>query len=186
MAAVAVAAAGRRGARTRTRIVRTAEHIELGASPVWQWSAMQVFHDVACQILGVQVIWCCHPPTLLSSMIVAYILNIGILGPVAPLTGQYSVCDSTDLWLALWEVTYVLCIRSFFFRLYFGGYSIFMIARSIDPAPLPSEYISSMGPGLAVVGTSGSPLDVARTTVLLPRLLGDSVRCIVRLRSVAT
>ena len=34
-----------------------------------------------------------------------------------------------------------------FYRLYFGGYSIFMIARSIDPAPLPSENRSTMGPG---------------------------------------
>jgi len=57
-----------------------------------------------------------------------------------------------------------------FYRLYFGGYSIFMIARSIDPAPLPSDNISTMGPGFAVVGTPGFPSDVARTKVLLPRL----------------
>ena len=74
----------------------------------------------------------------------------------------------------------------FFYRLYFGGYSIFMIARSIDPALLPSDNKSTMGPGFAVVGTLGSLSDVARTKVLLPRLLGDSVRFIVRLRSVAT
>jgi len=43
-----------------------------------------------------------------------------------------------------------------------------------------------MGPGLAVVGTPGSPPDVSRTKVLLPRPLGDSVRFIVRLHSVAT
>ena len=57
-----------------------------------------------------------------------------------------------------------------FYRLYFGGYSIFMIARSIDLAPLPSDNKSTMGPGFAVVGTPGSPSDVARTKVLLPRL----------------
>ena len=57
-----------------------------------------------------------------------------------------------------------------FYRLYFGGYSIFMIARSIDPAPLPSDNKSTMGPGFAVVGTPGSPSDVARTKVFLPRL----------------
>ena len=57
-----------------------------------------------------------------------------------------------------------------FYRLYFGGYSFFMIARSIDPAPLPSDYKSPMGPGFAVVGTPGSPSDVARTKVLLPPL----------------
>ena len=72
------------------------------------------------------------------------------------------------------------------YRLYFGGYLIFMIARSIDPAPLPSDNKSTMGPGFAVVGTPGSPSDVARAKVLLPRPLGDSVRLIVRLRSVAT
>jgi len=60
-----------------------------------------------------------------------------------------------------------------------------MIARSIDPAPLPSDIKSTMGPGLAVAGTPGSHLDVARTKVLLPRSLGDSVRFFVRLRSVA-
>ena len=42
-----------------------------------------------------------------------------------------------------------------------------------------------MGPGFAVVGTPGSPLDVARTKVLLSRIYGDFVRFIVRLRSVA-
>ena len=88
--------------------------------------------------------------------------------------------------IALWEVTSALYICPFFYRLYFGAYSIFPIARSIDPAPLPSDKKSSMGPGFAVVGTPGSPSDVAPTKVLLPRLLGDSVRFIVRLRSVAT
>jgi len=39
------------------------------------------------------------------------------------------------LWLALWEVTSVFFICPFFYRPYFGGYSIFRIARSIDPAP---------------------------------------------------
>jgi len=43
-----------------------------------------------------------------------------------------------------------------------------------------------MGLGLAVVVTPGSPSDVARTKVLLLLLLGDRVRFIVRLRSVAT
>jgi len=43
-----------------------------------------------------------------------------------------------------------------------------------------------MGPGLAVVGTPGSPSDVARTEILLHRPLGDCVRFIVRLRSVST
>jgi len=62
------------------------------------------------------------------------------------------------------------CICPFFYRLYSGGYSIFMIARSIDPAPLPSDNKSTMGPGFALVGTPGSPSDVARTKVLLPRL----------------
>jgi len=57
-----------------------------------------------------------------------------------------------------------------FYRPYFGGYSIFMIARSIDPAPFPSDNKSTMGPGFAVVGTPGSPSDVAQTKVLLPRL----------------
>ena len=57
-----------------------------------------------------------------------------------------------------------------FNRLYFGGYSIFMIARSIDPAPFPSDNKSTMGPGFAVVGTPGSPSGVARTKVLLTRL----------------
>ena len=33
------------------------------------------------------------------------------------------------MWLALWEVTSVLYICPFFYRLYFGGYLIFMIAR---------------------------------------------------------
>jgi len=42
-----------------------------------------------------------------------------------------------------------------------------------------------MGPGLAVVGTPGSLSDVARTKFLRPRPLGDSVRFIARLRSVA-
>jgi len=53
-----------------------------------------------------------------------------------------------------------------------GGYSIFMIARSIDRAPLPSDNKSTVGPGFAVVGTPGSPSDVARTKVkvLLSRL----------------
>ena len=88
------------------------------------------------------------------------------------------------MWLALWEDISVLYICPFFYRLYFGGCSIFMIALSIDPAPLPSDNKNTMGPGLAVVGTPGSPSDVARTKVLLPRLLGDSVLFIVRLRSV--
>jgi len=57
-----------------------------------------------------------------------------------------------------------------FYRLYFGGYSIFTIGRSIDLAPLPSDNKSTMGPGFAVAGTPGSPSDVARTKVLLPRL----------------
>jgi len=60
-----------------------------------------------------------------------------------------------------------------------------MIARSIDPAPLPSDNKSIMGRGFAVVGTPGSPSDVARTKVLLSRFRGDSVRFIARLRSVA-
>ena len=84
------------------------------------------------------------------------------------------------------EVTSVLYICPFFCRLYSGGYSIFGITRSIEPAPLPSDNKSTMGPGIAAVGTPGFPSDVARTKVLLPRLLGKSVRCIVRLRSVAT
>jgi len=74
------------------------------------------------------------------------------------------------LWLALWEVNSVLYICPFFYRLYFGGYSIFMIARSTDPAPLPSDHKSTMGPGFAVVGTPGPPSDVALTKALLPRL----------------
>jgi len=57
-----------------------------------------------------------------------------------------------------------------FYRLHFGGYSIFMIARSIDSAFLPSDDKSTMGPGFAVVGTPGSPSDVARTKGLLPCL----------------
>ena len=57
------------------------------------------------------------------------------------------------MWFALWEVTSVLYICPFFHRLYFGGYSILLIARSIDTAPLPSDNKSTMGPGLAVVGT---------------------------------
>jgi len=74
------------------------------------------------------------------------------------------------MWLALWEATSVLYICPIFYRLYFGGYSIFMIARSIDPTPFPSDNKSTMGPGFAVVGTPGSPSDVARTNILLPRL----------------
>jgi len=73
----------------------------------------------------------------------------------------------------------------FLYCLYFGGYSISMIARLIDPAPLPSDNESTMGPGFAVFVTPGSASDVARTKVLLPRLEGDSVHFIVRLRSVA-
>jgi len=57
-----------------------------------------------------------------------------------------------------------------FYRLYFGGYSIFLIARSIEPAPLPSDNKSTMGPGFPVVRTPGTPSDVARTEVLVPRL----------------
>jgi len=72
-----------------------------------------------------------------------------------------------------------------FYRLYSGDYLIFMIARSMDPAPLPSDNKCTIGPGFAVVGTPGSPSDVARTKVLLPLLEGDSVHFIVRLRSVA-
>jgi len=94
--------------------------------------------------------------------------------------------EKMDLWLALWEVNAVLYICPFCYRLYFGGYSIFMIAPSIDPAPLPPDNRSTMGPGFAVVGTPGSPSDAARTKVLLPLLLGNSVCFIVRLRSVAT
>jgi len=41
---------------------------------------------------------------------------------------------------------------------YFGGYSIFMIARSIDPAHFSSDIKSTMGPGFAVVGTPGDPI----------------------------
>jgi len=89
------------------------------------------------------------------------------------------------MWLALWELLYDLDICIFFCRLYFSGYSILTIARSIDPAPLPSGNKSTMGSGLAVVSTPGSPSDVVRTKVPLPRPLGDSVRFIVRLRSVA-
>ena len=90
------------------------------------------------------------------------------------------------MWLALWEVTSVLYICLFFYRLDFGGYSIVMISRSIDLAPLHSDNKSTMGPGFPVVGTPVFPSDVARKMVLLPRLLCDSVRFIVRLRSVAT
>jgi len=90
------------------------------------------------------------------------------------------------LWLALWEVNSVLYICPLFCRPYFGGYFIVLIARSIYPAPLPSDNKSTMEPGFAVVGTPGSPSDVARTKVLLPRLLGGSARFIVRLRSVVT
>jgi len=90
------------------------------------------------------------------------------------------------MWLALWEVTSVSYICPFFYCLYLGGRSIFMIARSIDPAPLSSHNKSTMGPGFDVVGTPGLPSDVSRTKVDLPRLLGDSVRFIVRLRSVAS
>jgi len=61
-----------------------------------------------------------------------------------------------------------------------------MIARSIDPAHFSSDIKSTMGLRFAVVGTPGSPSDVARANVLPPRPLGDSVRFIVRLRSVAT
>jgi len=68
---------------------------------------------------------------------------------------------------------------------YFGRYFIRLIARSIDPAPIQSDNKSTMGPGLAVVGTPGSPSDVARSKVLLPRPLADSVRVMVRLSSVA-
>jgi len=93
--------------------------------------------------------------------------------------------DCTDFCLALRDVSSVLDICTFFYRLYFGGHSTLMITRSIDPAPLPSDNKSTMGPGLAVVGTPGSPSDVLRTKVLLPRPLGDSVRLIVRPRSVA-
>ena len=73
------------------------------------------------------------------------------------------------MWLALWEIASFLYIFPSFYRLYFGGYSIFMIARSIDPALLPSDNKSTMGAGLAVAATPGSPSDVARTKVLLPR-----------------
>jgi len=102
---------------------------------------------------------------------VAYLLNIRILSPVAPL----------DWSVFMWRIeltcgpqfgrllTSCISVLSFH-RLYFGGYSIFRIARSIDPAPLPSDNKSTMGPGFAVVGTPGSPSDVARTKVLLPRL----------------
>jgi len=96
------------------------------------------------------------------------------------------VDGSNDLWLSLWEDTSVLCICSYFYRLYFGGFSIFRIARSIDPAPLPSDNRSTVGPGLAVVGPPGSLSHVSRTKVLHPRLCGDSVSLIVRLRSVTT
>jgi len=57
-----------------------------------------------------------------------------------------------------------------FHRLYSCGYSIFMIARSIGPVPCPSDDKNTMGPGFAGVGTPGSPSDVARTKILLPRL----------------
>ena len=76
------------------------------------------------------------------------------------------------MWLTLWEVTFVLSIWPFFYCLYFGGYSILTIARSIDPAPFPSDNKSAMGPGLAVVGTPGSQSDVVRTKVLLLRPFG--------------
>ena len=108
------------------------------------------------------------------------------MGPVARLNGQYSGAGLKELWFAVWEVTSVLYICPFLNRLFFGGFSMFMIARSIDLAPLLSDNESTMGPGFAVVGTPGSPSDVARTKVLLSRLLGDSVRFIVRLRSVAS
>jgi len=94
--------------------------------------------------------------------------------------------DGSDFRIALWEATYVLYICPFLYRLHFRGFSIVIIAESIDPAPLPPENESTMAPGIAVVGTLGSPSDVARAKVLLPRVLGDSVRFIVRLRSVAT
>jgi len=77
-------------------------------------------------------------------------------------------------------------ICPFFYRLDFGGYSIVMISRSIDLAPLHSDNKSTMGPGFPVVGTPVFPSDVARRKVLLSRLLCDSVRLILRLRSVAT
>jgi len=64
-------------------------------------------------------------------------------------------------------------------------FSILMIARSVDPALLPSDNKNTMGPGLAVVSTSGSILDDVRTKFLLPRPLDDSVRFTVRLRLVA-
>jgi len=66
-----------------------------------------------------------------------------------------------------------------------GAYLILMISRSIDPAALPSDNHRIMGLGSAVVGTPGSLSDVRRKFVLLPRPLGDSVRFIARLRSVA-
>jgi len=60
-------------------------------------------------------------------------------------------------------------ICPFFYHLHFGGCSIFMMALSIDPAPLSSDKKSTMGPGFGLVGTPGSLSDVARKKVLLPR-----------------
>ena len=65
------------------------------------------------------------------------------------------------MWLVLREVTSVLYVFPFFYCLYFCGYSIFMIASSMDRAPLPSDSKTIMGPGLAVVGTPDSASDVA-------------------------
>jgi len=61
------------------------------------------------------------------------------------------------------------CVSVFVYRFTFRRFtSILRIARSIDPAPLFSSYYSTVGPGLAVVGTPGSPLDIIQTKVHLP------------------
>jgi len=79
------------------------------------------------------------------------------------------------------------CISVSLYYFFFGRFTLILwIVRSIDPALLLPSYQSTVGPGLAVVGTPGSPSDVIQTKVLLPRPLDDSVLFIVCLRSVAT
>ena len=63
------------------------------------------------------------------------------------------------------------------------------IRRPCAPPPGPARHrrvptATTMGLGLAVVGTPGSPSDVVRTMVHLPRPSGDGVRLIVCPRSV--
>jgi len=93
------------------------------------------------------------------------------IGPGSPPDWSVFMWKIELTWGSTFGRLHPFCISVLsFYRLYFGGYSFFMIARSIDPAPLPSDNESTMGPGFAVVGTSGSPSDVARTKVILPRL----------------